>query len=281
MFSDTPLTVDFEELADLNPAIFPTDRSTRLDVRGKKAVLPFLVVPRSGAESVVVMNNGAVDHDIAQGRPVFQRSSWSLEIRRHQIYFCDPGTLGDDRLALAWGQLDRDHWVVYDAVRAVRAISVLLGVTDPGHRTYFGSSAGGFMSLAMLANDPGATAVINNAQFDWTRWMPTGLNPLREARFDNDYPLALRQRHPLRTNVLRLLVKRRRPLRIDYYVNLASKHDREVDHPMFETFVARHPKMTQDVRIITYEDESAGHNPLHRNTTLKILNGEVIDASAL
>ena len=237
--------VTLETLENNDLQFLAPDAPHRIDVVAEHSVLPFLVVPRTGADKLLVLNNGAVDHQIAQGRPVFQRSSWWREIRHHQIYFCDPGTLGTDQLSLAWGQLSREHWVVYDAARAVKALSAQLGVQEPDRRIYYGSSAGGFMALALMAGDAGATAVVNNAQFDWTRWMATGLNPLREARFDNMLPSHLRKVHPVRTNVLKMLAKRRKPVRIVYYVNLASKHDREVDRPMFEAFVRSHPRLTR------------------------------------
>lgn len=260
------------ELSDFDAGGLVPNRPHRIDVVTEPTVLPFLVVPRSGASSLVVLSNGAIDHALAQGRPVFQRSSWSREIRHHQMYFCDPGTVGENRLSLAWGQMNREYSAVRDAARVVRAVAIGLGVLDPARRIYYGSSAGGFMALALLGDDEGASAVVNNAQFDWTRWMPTGLNPLREARFGNMLPLDLRRRYPLRTNVLQLLAKRDRPVRIDYHVNLASKHDREIDHPMLEEFVRSFPHLTKDVRVFPYKDSKAGHNPLPKNRTLELLN---------
>lgn len=267
------LTLPLGELPGVDVSGWEPEHHHRVDVLSDGAVLPFLVVPKERADHVLVLNNGAVDQAIAQARPVFQRSTWSREIRHHQIYFCDPGTVGARPLSLAWGQLDRDHWVVPEAALAVKILSASLGVAQPHQRTYFGSSAGGFMSLAMLGFDAGAHAVINNAQFDWTRWMATGVNPLRAARLDNALPLHLRQRHPLRTNVLNLLVKRNRPVRIDYHVNLASKHDREVDHPMFARFVRTQPALTEEVGVFPYEDPEAGHNPLSKERTLELVNG--------
>lgn len=265
-------SISLAELSGFDISGLVPDEQHRLDVVTEHIVLPLLVVPRSGADSLMVLSNGAVDHAVAQGRPVFQRSRWSREIRRHQIYFCDPGTVGANRLSLAWGQVSREHTAVHDAARVVRTVSAGLGIPDPQRRAYYGSSAGGFMALALLGHDDGSTAIINNAQFDWTRWMASGLNPLRKARFGNMLPLDLRRRYPLRTNVLNLLAKRDRPVRIDYHVNLASKHDREVDHPMLEEFIKSFPHLTKDVRVFPYEHPGAGHNPLPKELTLEFLN---------
>lgn len=265
-------TVRLDELHGFDAGQLVPEQQHRLDVVTDHCTIPLLVVPRSGADKLVVLSNGAVDQTVAQGRPVFQRSSWSAEIRHHQIYFCDPGTIGDDRLPLAWGQVSQEYSAIHDASRAVRTLAAGLGVGFPHRRIYYGSSAGGFMALALLADDPGACAVINNAQFDWTRWMPTDLNSLRAARFGNMLPLRLRLRYPLRTNVLNMLVKRNHAARIEYHVNRASKHDREIDLPAFVDFVRTHPTLTADVRIQAYEDSEAKHNPLPKDQTLNLLH---------
>lgn len=263
-----------DDLRSLEPGIFLHGQRTRLDVKTDHTTLPFLVVSQAGAGQLTVLNNGAVDQEKALGRPIFQRSSWCQEINRHQVYFCDPGTVGDDRLSLAWGQLNEEHWVIYDAVRAIKQIARLLRVSSAEDRCYFGSSAGGFMALSMAANDAGSSALVNNSQFDWTRWMATGLNPLRELRFNNALPVDLRKKHPIRTNVLKLLAKRNRAVRIRYYVNLASKHDRDIDLPMFKAFVNNNPTLAKNIQTTEYWDENAGHNPLPRGETIRLLNAK-------
>ena len=156
--------------------------------------------------------------------------------------------------------------------RAVRAVSSALGVTEPRNRAYFGSSAGGFLSLALLAGDSGARAVVNNAQFDWTRWMPTGVNALRNARFGGKLPAAIRKQYPLTSNVLTLLAERGEPVTVDYHVNLASTHDRQQDLPLFEAFVHAHPELCADVRIHRYFHQANGHNPMPKADTLRVIN---------
>lgn len=265
-------TLSLDELDSYPFQYLSPDKRHRVDVVTEHAVLPFLVVRKLDADSVVVMNNGAVDHAKARRKVVFHRSSWSTDIRHHQIYFYDPATGAPDYLSLAWGQLAAKTSVVYVAVRAIRTIARALGATAPGQRLYFGSSAGGYMALSMLANDRGAAALINNAQFDWTRWMPTGVNPLRSLRYENRLPTVIRERYPLNTNVLNVLAKRQAPLSIRYFVNLASDHDYKIDYPMFQRFLLEHPGLCRDVQVSHYFDPRAGHNPLDRSQLVPILN---------
>ncbi|MHC5560407.1 hypothetical protein [Kocuria sp. U4B] len=271
--TDAPSTVlRLEDLESFEAASLEPERHHRIEVVTTQTVLPFLVVRKAQADAVVVMHNGAVDQDLAQQRVVFQRSSWSSQIRHHQIYFYDPATGGPDHLSLAWGQLNKEHWVAPEAAQAARSLSSALGCPDPDARLHYGSSAGAFMAMALLAMDPGSRALINNAQFDWTRWMPMGVNPLRRIRFNNLLPTQLRAQYPLRTNVLKLIADRGSPLRVDYHVNLGSKHDRLIDYPMFHEFLMNHAELVRDVTVHPYFDEATGHNPLSRDMTLRIIN---------
>ncbi|MFI7481844.1 hypothetical protein ACH9EU_05435 [Kocuria sp. M1R5S2] len=266
------IVIPLADLRGFDAGRLTPDEHHRLDVVTDYFTISLLVVPRRGAEGLVVLNNGAVDQERAAGAPVFQRSTWSREIRHHQIYVHDPATGAPDFLSLGWGQMSPDKWAAFYIGRVVRALAVQLGVREARNRAYFGSSAGGFMALALLADDEGASAIINNAQFDWTRWMATGVNALRHARFGGMLPADIREKHPLTANVLNLLAKRARPLRIDYHVNVASTHDRKQDLPTFNAFVAQNPRLCADVRVHHYFDKSAGHNPLSKDRTLHLLH---------
>lgn len=265
---DVALRIEASEIARWSSTELTQDGEKRVSIITDHGVLPLLVVRQPGASRVVILSNGAVDLQRSCGVPIFQRSSWTHRIHGHQVYVCDPGTVGPAALSLSWGQIDDDYWVVPDLARAVQHISRALGVGESSRRLYYGSSAGGFLALGMAAFDDGCRAVINNAQFDWTRWMAGSVNALRAARFRNALPAALRERHPERTNVLNLLRAGRGPRSVNYLVNLASTHDREVDAPEMRRFLSENPEFREIVRIITYSDPVAGHNPLSQADTL-------------
>ncbi|MBD2765037.1 hypothetical protein IEE91_07530 [Kocuria sp. cx-455] len=267
------LSVHLNHLDDLGAERFADDIPRRLDVVTDYCVIPLLVVKRSGAERTMVLCNGAVDQDISGGKPVFQRSTWWREIDQHQIYVCDPATMGQHAVSLAWGQYSLDYWTAPDTARAVRSVAELIGSTNPEQRAYYGSSAGGFMALALLYHDPEARALVNNAQFDWTRWFAPAVNALRYKRLAKLLPADLRDKYPLRTNVLNLLSTLSQPPRVDYWVNTASEHDREIDYPEFERFSRNFPSLAVTMRCHEYRDTGAGHNPLSKADTLRILAG--------
>lgn len=265
------LSIHVDHLGDLTSRDFQEDSPRRVDLITKYCVIPLLVVRRSGADSTVIMCNGAVDQSLSQGKPVFQRSTWWREIDQHQIYVCDPATVGHEAVSLAWGQYSRKYWSVPDTARGVRAIANVLGSNQADQRAYFGSSAGGFLALALIYHDPDARAMINNAQFDWTRWYAPAVNKLRARRLKSMLPADLRTMYPLRTNVLNLLSTMNQGPRVDYWINTASDHDRLIDLPEFQQFAEQFPWIAHQMVCHQYSDEDAGHNPLSKTDTLRIL----------
>lgn len=271
--STATLKVDIDKLIDLPRSLFVADEPLRLDVQlSIGETLPLLIVARPGADSVLILNNGAVDLERSQGRPVFQRSTWSSEIHSHQIYVCDPGTVGDDALSLNWMQAKMPSWMPTQVTRAARVVSAKLGAPSPDQRTYFGSSAGGYAALIELAADRGAKAIVNNAQFDWTRWYAHQVKAVLDARYAGRLAADVRKNWPHRTSALKQLARNDQPLRIEYWVNMASKYDLEIPLKHFDDFFARHPALCDEVAVRRYHDAAMGHNPMPQSRTIEILN---------
>lgn len=115
---------------------------------------------------------------------------------------------------------------------------------------------------------------VNNAQFDWTTWMEGAVNALRSRRFNNMVPAALRSKFPTRTNALNLITENNFTGRIDYWVNLASPHDRLKALPLFEQFMLdRESSLNLTLRLHKYNDPNHGHNPLAKKASLALING--------
>ncbi|WP_312794346.1 hypothetical protein [Kocuria sp.] len=266
------LRLSYEELNSLTAGEFAVDAPRRVTVRTAGIDVPLLVVRRPDTQRLIVLNNGAVDLKRSQGRPIFQRSSWWEEIDGHQLYVCDPGTVGEGALTLNWFQFSPDFWIGSRLAVIARSIGEVLGVHEARDRLYYGSSAGGFAALVQLCADPHARAVINNAQFDWTRWYPQFVSRVLATRFDNMLAADVRRRWPHRANALEYLLRRPQGLRIDYYVNVASGYDRDIQYALLLDFIREHPDRSGEITVHHYYDPEMDHNPLPKAATLNILN---------
>lgn len=262
------MTVD--EIESLADGEIPEDSPLRIDVDLGFTIVPLLVVKRR-QDRLVILNNGSVDLGRSGRVPVFQRSSWWSEISAHQIYVCDPGTVGDDATALNWLQSRGPTWIVRDLMKALLALSRVLGVTRPERRLYYGSSAGGFAALLELAYDRRARAVVNNPQINWTRWYAHQVSPVLQSHFPRLDAKTVRERFPQRASCLHSFTKMGGAANVDYWVNMASQHDREVQLPIVLKTLRDSPEICRTFSIHMYYDEQQGHSPLSKQKTLELL----------
>lgn len=261
-----------EELKAMPGAEIPADSPHRIDLDLGYSIVPLLVVRRPQAERLVVLNNGSVSQERSEGRPVFQRSTWWSDIDAHQIFVCDPGTVGTNAYSLNWLQAERPRWIVRDLMRALLPLSRSLGISRPEQRHYYGSSAGGFATLLELAYDRRARATVNNPQIDWTRWYAHQVRPVLSGHFPGLNAKQVRERFPKRANCLQSLADAGVKARVDYWVNMASAHDRDVQLPISLDFIRAHPEICRSFSVHMYYDEAMGHNPLPKDRTIEILN---------
>lgn len=261
-----------EDLRKMTRDDFRPEQPIRLDITSPDVTVPLLVIRREQADKLIVLNNGAVDLKRSQGKPIFQRSSWWQDIFSHQIYVCDPGTVGPDALALNWMQDTPPLWVNSLISKAVRIIARHLDVRDPANRTYFGSSAGGFAALLQLCADKQAKCLVNNAQFDWTRWYAHHVTPVLQTHFSGRSAAEVRKIWPHRANALEYLLRKPEPLSIEYHANTASSYDVDIQLPIFEKFFTANRSLCNSVVINRYYDNHQGHSPFPRTTTLDLLN---------
>lgn len=266
-----PVRVHLDDFPDVDRGLFAPERPLRIDVTDGSAVVPLLVIPRTGAEHLIVLCNGAVDLQKSDGQPIFQRSSWWKRISSHQIFVCDPGTVGDEALSLNWFQAPEREWPVALAARAINNIAEALGVPGARQRTYFGSSAGGFTAIQLQAYAPLARSIVNNAQFDWTRWYAPAVKSVLKARYPGKNAAQIRGTWPRRANALYSFLVRQSAPHVDYWYNAASAYDREVQLPILQAFIAEYPRAGKNIRIHAYHDFDAGHNPMSADRTLELL----------
>lgn len=162
-------TLDVSEIDEATASEIAWDQPLQMNVAASGLVIPLLVVRRAEAERVVVLNNDAMDQKRAQGQPVFQRSAWWQRIPHHQIYVCDPATVGENATSIAWGNISENIWTPPSISQAISAVSRALGAAHARNRLYYGSGAGGYMAMVLHGEDEDSTAVVvDNALLDWT-----------------------------------------------------------------------------------------------------------------
>ncbi|GAA4700926.1 hypothetical protein GCM10025781_19100 [Kocuria gwangalliensis] len=265
------LRIPIENLAELSVDEFASDIPRRVDVITSHCVIPLLVVRRATAKRTTIWVNGAVDLERSGRKPVFEWSSCWPELPHHQIFVCDPATVGTAALPIAWGQYSPEYWFVPDASRAVSAISAVLGVADGDRREYVGSSAGGFLALALACRDAGSRTLVDNAPFDWASCSSNALGVVRSGRLRNISLEKLRLVEPGRLDVLGHWASLPEPPRLRYLVNMAEPQHRDVTLPRIEELLVNRPDLTARLTCERYDDETAGTALLSRERAVALL----------
>jgi hypothetical protein len=153
---------------------------------------------------LLVFGQGAVDREKFE-LPVFQRWSWALSHPSSVLVLNDP-TLYQGKIPLGWFQGTAERSYLPDAVAIVGHIAEHLG-RQPTDVLFYGSSGGGFTSLAMAAMMRGACALANNPQTDVTRYYKSHVTALLEAGFGGIPIKEARERYAERMNLVRIFRK--------------------------------------------------------------------------
>lgn len=264
------------ELSTLKPNL----GSGRIDVLVGHTVVRTHLELRPGSEHLTVFTNGAVrlssNKDPGE---IFQRRTWAAEVNSHCLFVSDSTVSLASGVNLGWGQGTQREFFLSAAASVVQTYADAIGVTDPKHRLYFGSSGGGFQSLVLAGFDPGSSALVNNPQIVWTNYVGKShvakvLNHVYGGASKSEYAA----RYPDRESVVRLYALLRRIPRITYLINGASSSDMQRDMKAFQDGIAEFgPLLSGDNRLTIryYWDRQAGHNPLGKEETLAEINMEL------
>lgn len=122
----------------------------------------FMIKLKENNNNAVIFSNGAYDPQKSDP-PIFMRSRFADSYNANCI-FIDDVTIHNTSLRIGWGigRPDKHYLVEYSEI--VKTILNLLNVDDE-NTVYFGSSAGGFMSMGLSILHKGSKAVVNNPQF--------------------------------------------------------------------------------------------------------------------
>lgn len=219
---------------------------------------------------LVVFSNGAIDR-AKKNPPIFQRSSWHKEVDANCI-FIDDKTIHGELLNTGWGFGTADRFYLKDYSIIVKVIAGLLSIKDQDV-TYYGSSAGGYMSIILATFHTDSLAIVNNPQIDLNKhFNPNSVNKLFNHVLPNLTRKEIVAKFSNRINVIDNILKLNYLPNLVYIQNKQSIPDMKIHYnPFFETLEKNNLDLNR-IQSILYNNEKLGHNPLNQETTLFIIN---------
>lgn len=229
----------------------------------------FKISLKSSSNKLMIHSNGAVDHAV-KAPPVAQRSSWSNEVNANCI-FLDDKTLHDKDISIGWGVGTPERYYLEDYSVIVKRIQELLNIKSE-NVFYWGSSAGGFMSMVLSSMHNDTTAIVNNPQTLVLKFYKSKVDQLLNNIFNGISEDEAFKLYPERLSVVEAIKKYGYTPKIIYIQNNQFKFDMVNHFQEFRNDLTNEGILENKNMYLLYNDYENGHNPLPKERTIKIIN---------
>lgn len=268
MVTDKYDIVKFEEL---NSEYLSKNRNKIIGINKDGLTVYINIKLKLNNKNLVVFSNGAINLSKSKP-PVFSRSSWASDFNANCI-FIDDTTIHNTNMTVGWGVGTQERYYLLDYLEIVKKISSLLDIENK-NILFFGSSAGGFMSIMYSIFMKGTVAVANNPQI----WVRKETQASRATNlYNNVFPgmseTEILERFGERLSVIRMIEKMKYTPKIYYIINRYSKKDIEEQYELFTDYIDGKEILDNDTEIISYHS-SKGHNGIYtRAQSVQFING--------
>lgn len=267
--------MNFEEvfihINDLKDYIIPSSSDPFiLSISKDEVKFEFLIKNIEEASNILIMGSGSYDPN-KFNPPVFQRHAWIEDFSHTVIIYNDP-TLYLGKITIGWGNGTEDRHYLKEVSEILDILLEKLNYKN--ENTYFyGSSAGGYMSLLLAGFLKGSTAIVNNPQTIVANFWPVPVREMIEASYPSMSLEEVVSRFPERMNVIEFYKSINYVPTINYLQNVAATRDVEKHLIPFISGINTLSSeiFTKNVKIELYSDEEKGHKPVSKKETIEYI----------
>lgn len=262
-------TIDFN---DLNKSFIK--RNNFLAVKIIKDGIDFYIklAIKNEYKPLVIFSNGAYDPNKSTP-PIFMRNSWYKEYEFSSI-FIDDRTVHDHALRIGWGVGNADRHFLVDYYEIVSKICEILD-KDSDDVYYYGSSAGGFMSIYLATLHKGSTAIANNPQTYVTKYNRLAVNRLFKSVFPDFSDEEIKKKYATRFSLVSAMKKYKNTPRIYYIQNARCKGDMEKHCNPFMHALKKYKVPSREIQFMFYNNDKMGHDPISKEDTIRMIHAVI------
>lgn len=256
-----------KNLDDISNIVLAKGEANNIVYKSEYYEYNFLVYVKEQYDNLVVLSNGAVNYE-KKSPPIFMRNKWARDIQANLIYL-DDATIHNTKLNLGWGQGNTKEFVLRIYSEIVKMIAKKLSIENE-KICYFGSSAGGFMSMVLSSMHTDSYAIVNNPQTDIRSYYEGHSKPLLELSYgsvDNAY-----NNYIERVNVVGAFKHSNYMPKIYYIQNQFSHHDIKFHVTPFLKDIKENELDIEKLTMINYFDKEKGHTPLDKEPAINSMN---------
>src|SRR5699024_6700255 len=255
---------------NLNQVHFQVDKKIEYIIEKGDNSYCLLMHLKSKSDKIVIFSNGAVDPNKSTP-PVYMRSSWSDEVDASTI-FLDDSTLHGTSMRLGWGQGKNGTFHLEEMSEVLQKIFEIIDI-DYKDLYFYGSSAGGFMSLyfSILLNE--STAIVNNPQTKVLNYLAPYVNRMLNHSYDLSSSTEMKDDLLYRLDIVEAIKHYNNvPKEVYYFQNYNCDSDIEGHIRPFLEDLKNNKIEIRGMKLINYFNHRLGHNPISKPETLKIIN---------
>lgn len=261
-----------ENIDDINKEFLISNNKKTLKIIIDNVDFYFQFHYKKESNNLMVFSNGAIDTNIRKP-PVFMRSSWSDDINANCL-FIDDRTIHNSDLKIGWGVGTTERHYLNDYNKFVKLIGELFDI-KPNQTIYFGSSAGGFMSMAMASDYSGSKAVVNNPQAYVYNYTSGSVKKLFRNIFPKEKDSEIIKNYKDRFSITRIMSKNKNVPEIHYLQNRLCESDMERQFYPFCKMLDKYNVNSESINFVFYNNKKSGHNPMNKDSTIKFLNNVI------
>ncbi|MCE4955683.1 S9 family peptidase [Macrococcoides caseolyticum] len=261
------LTLNYEELENYT---FENGFNTDFAVNFENKTYYFHLKYNEKYDNIICFSNGAIDPSKKQP-PLFQRSSWKSEFRATCLFIDDP-TLHNNGLKIGWGQGSIESFALEKIAQIIDKLMISLNYSKE-KVTFYGSSAGGYMSIYLATLLKGTKVIVNNPQTYVLNYHESAVNKLLEIIYPNLTLDEVKEKYAYRLSLTQAFSKFKNTPKMLYMQNRACVSDMKGHADPFMKNIAKY-KGIKDVNIefYFYKHPKEGHNPLPKDQTIKMIH---------
>ncbi|MFC3900415.1 prolyl oligopeptidase family serine peptidase [Aliicoccus persicus] len=256
-------------LNNLNHKFLIDNNNKKIEIIFNNEKFYFFISLKENNEKLVVFSNGAVDRK-KKTPPLFMRSTWHEDINANCI-FIDDKTIHNIKVSLGWGIGREDRYYILDYLEVVKKIAQLINIRNE-NIFYYGSSAGGFMSIMLAVHHKNTVAIVNNPQTSVLRYKEGPKKSLFSNIFKGLTEHEIMNNFGLRISLIKAIEKKKNLPKIYYLQNMLSDFDMENHVNPFMDELKKSGFNTENITYIFYNSVKLGHNPLPKEQSLNYIN---------
>lgn len=225
---------------------------------------------KNDTNKILIFSNGAANRKKSE-LPIFMRHTWSDEINANCLYL-DDRTIHDSKLTIGWGIGREDTHFLNEVSLIIKKITNVLTI-NAEDTFYYGSSAGGFMSLVLSIKHRNTKAIVNNPQLILQNYIEgKPLSFIRNNFFKGFSQQEFIEKYQDRISIPYIMNQENYVPKMLYLLNRASLEDYNQQYLPFLERIKHYNIDSTNIEYLIYQHESYGHNPLPKDRTVKIIN---------